>query len=201
MAYHGEIITRMKELPVHRGYPVPWFVSWMDGKPEFRVADSDKFERALAEKRCWICGNLLDEVATFVAMAPALVFGVVVEPPCHDDCAHFAAKVCPYLALPKAKRRGSGLAEEQNLAAIDNSNPGVVMLWSTADWWPQEPTLIHLGYPTKVEWFREGRAATRDEVNEAIDKGLPNLMRIFPEEQITQCRELSKRWLPIEEIR
>jgi hypothetical protein len=31
-------------LPVdHRGYPVPWFVAWIDGKPEFRCADGEKW--------------------------------------------------------------------------------------------------------------------------------------------------------------
>ena len=36
--------SRIAALPVdERGYPVPWFVAWIDGKPEFRCADPAKF--------------------------------------------------------------------------------------------------------------------------------------------------------------
>lgn len=46
---------RMRSLPLdHRGYPVPWFVAWIEGKPEFRAMDADKFRRAIREKRCWV---------------------------------------------------------------------------------------------------------------------------------------------------
>jgi hypothetical protein len=32
-----ELPLRMRGLPLdERGYPVPWFVAWIDGKPEFR---------------------------------------------------------------------------------------------------------------------------------------------------------------------
>lgn len=45
--------ARMRDLPIDdRGYPVPWFVAWVDGKPEFRAMDQEKFIRALREKLC-----------------------------------------------------------------------------------------------------------------------------------------------------
>ena len=32
--------ARLHFLPVdERGYPVPWFVAWRDGKPEFRAME------------------------------------------------------------------------------------------------------------------------------------------------------------------
>jgi hypothetical protein len=50
--------ARMRDLPLdERGYPVPWFVAWVDGKPEFRAMDRHKFVTAIREKRCWVCAG------------------------------------------------------------------------------------------------------------------------------------------------
>jgi hypothetical protein len=35
-----------------------------------------------------------------------------------------------------------------------------------------------MGEPDRVEWWAEGRKATREEVQESIDSGLPNLERL-----------------------
>jgi hypothetical protein len=50
--------VRMRHLFVdERGYVVPWFVAWVDGKPEFRAMDPDKFRAAITRKLCWVCGQ------------------------------------------------------------------------------------------------------------------------------------------------
>jgi hypothetical protein len=50
----------MSDLPVdERGFPVPWFVAWFDGKPEFRAMDGLKWIRAVREHLCWVCGGRL----------------------------------------------------------------------------------------------------------------------------------------------
>lgn len=50
----------MEHLPIDkRGYPVPWFVRWIDGEPEFRAMNPHKFHRAIEDKLCWICGGKL----------------------------------------------------------------------------------------------------------------------------------------------
>ena len=55
---------RMKLLPIDdRGYPVPWFVDWIDGKPEFRAMDPTKWRRAVTEQRCWTCGGISAAIA------------------------------------------------------------------------------------------------------------------------------------------
>jgi hypothetical protein len=53
--------SRMLSLPVDdRGYVVPWFVDWIDGKPEFRAMNPEKWIRAIKNKLCWVCGERLD---------------------------------------------------------------------------------------------------------------------------------------------
>lgn len=62
---------RMKDLPVDsdRGYPVPFFVAWVDGKPDFRVMDQSKWIRAVRESRCWVCGKPMGQWKIF-ALGP-----------------------------------------------------------------------------------------------------------------------------------
>jgi len=43
--------------------------------------------------------------------------------------------------------------------------------------------LITMGKPTGVEWYREGRPATRAEVIESIETGLPNLEGLARQEK------------------
>ena len=104
---------RMRDLPVDsRGYPVPWFVAWQDGKPEFRAMDGDKFRRAVKEKLCWVCGARLGVHMTFVAGPMCGINRTASEPPCHADCAVWSATNCPFLANPRAVRREADLAPE-----------------------------------------------------------------------------------------
>lgn len=58
-------------------------------------------------------------------------------------------------------------------------NPGVTMLWFTREYeifndGTGKP-LIVMGRPAGVEWYREGRIATRAEVLESIEEGIPAL--------------------------
>jgi len=51
---------RIKRLPISAtGFPVPWFVAWIDGLPDFRVIGPDKMVQAVNRKLCWVCGQPL----------------------------------------------------------------------------------------------------------------------------------------------
>src|SRR5262245_64030480 len=59
--------ARMKSLPVSdRGYPIPWFVPDLDGKPEFRAMDGRKWALAVEKHLCWVCGQPLGTRFAFV---------------------------------------------------------------------------------------------------------------------------------------
>ena len=63
---HLDIPDRMRRLKISdEGFPVPWFVGYVDGKPDFRTMDGDKLIIAVRHKRCWMCGQPLGKHLTF----------------------------------------------------------------------------------------------------------------------------------------
>lgn len=68
----------IRALPVDpvRKVPVPWFVRWFDGKPEFRVMDHDRLLEAVGRRLCWVCGQRLDNRATYL-IGPGTAIGSV----------------------------------------------------------------------------------------------------------------------------
>lgn len=176
---------RMKSLPVdERGYPVPWFVAWVDGRPEFRAMDGEKLVRAVREKRCWVCGQRLGVHVTFVIGPMCIVNRVSAEPPSHFECGLWSAVNCPFINNPKAVRRederitNAHLRETSAGCALAR-NPGVMALWTTRSFEVfddgQGKPLFQIGEPESVKYFREGREATPEEVRTSVDSGLPNL--------------------------
>lgn len=168
---------RMRALPVDtRGYPVPWFVTYVNGEPDFRLADPDKFTRAIRYNRCWVCGDHNGAYKVFVVGPISLISGVHGEPPCHRDCAEYSVQACPFLARPAMRRREKGLPEGGLFVdGIVKGNPGVSVLWSTkrfrTDRGAVSGTRIFLGSPEWLSWWREGRAATREEAATSLDSG------------------------------
>ena len=177
-----DLPARMRKLPVnHQGYPVPWFVSWIDGEPEFRVVEPGKINRAVRFKLCWLCGETMGSYAAFVIGPMCGINRISAEPPCHRECAEFAVRACPFLTLPAAKRRTAGLPDgcRDLPGEAIKRNPGVVLLWVTRQWQAipvDHGLLFKVGDPTSTQWFREGREATLAEVRHSIDTGLPTLM-------------------------
>jgi hypothetical protein len=188
--------ARMRKLPVDdRGYPVPWFVVWLDGRPEFRVADTGKMHRARRHGYCWICGSNVGAVSTFVIGPMCMVNRVTSEPPCHADCAEFAATACPFLTLPRAQRRDGNLPPDISDPAgmMIDRNPGVTCLWTTNRFRLFDAgngSLYRLGDPARVQFFTQKRHATRDEVLASIDSGMPILRRLATEDGARAVVEL-----------
>jgi hypothetical protein len=200
----------MKNLPIdERGYPVPWFVEWINGKPEFRAMDGNKFLRAVRYKRCWICGDALGRYLTFVAGPMCGINQTSAEPPSHLECARYSALNCPFLNNPDAIRR----IDEQMPMMNDETpgfhlmrNPGVAMLWTCRDYAVFDDgkgkPLIHMGEPSSVEWYAKGIAATREQVLASIDSGMPALMAIARTEpgavqELQEARARFEKYLPL----
>lgn len=167
----------IRRLPVdHRGFPVPFFAAWIDGKPDHRVVDRRKLAPAVLKSLCWICGEPLGDDRAFV-MGPMSAFNrVTSEPAGHWDCGCFAASSCPFLTQPRMRRSHKGLegVEITPPGGMAQHNPGVCVAWATPTFKPTlhrdgKTRLYELGEPTRVAWFCEGRPATRAEVLEALE--------------------------------
>ncbi len=201
--------ARMKDLPIdERGFVIPWFVDYTDdGKPEFRAMDPVKFRRAIREKLCWVCGQKLGINITFVAGPMCGINRTSSEPPNHRDCALWSAQNCPFMNNPRMVRREDDLSAEirENMAGIGiKRNPGVTMLWHTRQYEVfkvNNGVLIQMGEPESVEWLTCGRPATRAEVMESIESGLPILVAAARQEAeglkyLDESRKRFEKWIP-----
>src|SRR5262245_453827 len=161
--------TRIRKLKVDaRGYPVPKFVEWIDGKPDFRCVDGRWLIRCVQHKLCWVCGEQLGRYMAFLIGPLCAINRINSEPPSHLDCARFAAKACPFLTQPRRRRNEENLPEEGVPAAgiVLDRNPGVALIWVTDGYGVKklpDGVLFKLGEPTQLEWYAHGREATRDE--------------------------------------
>jgi hypothetical protein len=165
-----------------RGYPVPWFVDkaapYINGNPDFRIMDGAHLKLAIREKRCWVCGMKLGAGAfAFLAGPMCGVNRTTAEPPSHIECAQWSAVACPFMSHPKRVRDVRDLPPGQMAGVGILRNPGVAMVWvcDAYETWrpPNGGVLFELGEPSRVEWVREGREATRGEIMESVETGLP----------------------------
>lgn len=181
---------RIKNLPrdPERGYPVPFFVAWIDGKADFRIADDEKRRRCIKERLCWICGERLGRYLGFVVGPMCSVNRISAEPPMHRDCAEYSARVCPFLLNPNQKRnpRRVDVPIDKGPGIMIARNPGCMVLWITTSYSlvpdGHGGLLFGLGNPVSLCWVAEGRTATRAEVLESIETGLPILRELAEKE-------------------
>lgn len=186
---------RLRNRPIHRGYPVPWFVATVDGVPDFRIVDAGKFRPAIEQRLCWLCGNPLGVHLAFPIGPMCAVNRVNSEPPSHRECAEWALAGCPFLTQRESGYRSAGLPEgvSEPAGMPITRQPGAGCLWITKSFRPfrvGDGVLFHLGTPTSVTWWREGRAATRAEVLASIDSGYPILLAAAEQEGPDAIREL-----------
>ena len=211
------LTDRIARLPVHRGYPVPWFVEWITtdangepeqqrigvGEPDFRIMSRERFYIALRSSLCWVCGDRLGAHKAFTIGPMCAVNRTSAEPPSHRECAEWSARNCPFLTRPHMRRREAGLPagidpNDPNVPGIMlKRNPGVTLVWITRkprtkrD--PNGGILFDIGDPEDVSWWCQGRRATRDEVQASIDSGLPALSELAALDGPSAMRELDRR--------
>ncbi len=200
---------RLRARPVHRGYPVPWFVAEVDGVPDFRIADARKFKPAIERRLCWLCGRTLGQYLAFPIGPMCAINRVNSEPPSHRECAQWAMQGCPFLTQQVHGYRSAGLPEgisdPAGLPIV--RQPGAGCLWITKrfslfDAPGGQGFLIKLGDPESVTWWSHGRAATRAEVIESIEGGYPILLAMAEEDgpdaiaELEQARARAMRLLP-----
>jgi hypothetical protein len=181
---------RIAELPrdPERGYPIPFFVSIIDGKADFRVVDGPKVLVCIRQRRCWICGQPLGRYLAFVIGPMCAVNGISAEPPMHRDCALYSVAVCPFLLNPNQKRNYKKYPDgyEEPGGIMLEHNPGVMLLWITTGFSilhdPKGKFVLRLGDPVHHYWYSEGDTASRAQVLDAFEKGLARLRELAAED-------------------
>jgi hypothetical protein len=172
---------RIARLPRdERGYPVPKFVLYVNGKPDFRIMDQRHWVNCVNNRMCWVCGGILGRYFTFVLGPMCIINRTTSEPPCHLECTEYSVVVCPFLAIPNMRRIEAGMpAEAQSAGIMIKRNPGVTALWTTRGYHlftTKTGPLIQIDDPASVTWHREGREATLAEVAASIQAGMPFLL-------------------------
>jgi len=168
---------RMRRLPIDdRGYPIPEFVSNLDGKRDFRVVSLEHLAKCIRNGVCWICGNPLEVRKVFVVGPLAAIQAVCNEPPSHVECAEFAVRACPFLLLPKAQHRPNDIPNIQKMPGSMNRNPGACCLYTVTGYSrhekPDGRIVFRTGPALRVVWYTQGRPALRSEVLSAIEESL-----------------------------
>lgn len=179
-----------------RGYPVPRFVLWRDGQPDFRIMDTDHLMACFTRDICWVCGDPMGRYKTFVVGPMCIINRTSAEPPSHLECGRYSAQVCPFLAIPAMRRIEAGMPDGVTQPGIGiKRNPGVVCLWTTRGYRIWQPpgggVLFEIGEPTSVEWWSRGRTAQRAEVEASIETGLPLLENVARDEGPAALAELA----------
>lgn len=205
-----ELNARIRDIPLPRnmlglpisdkGFPVPYFVAWRkgdkpcrdgDGEPDFRLFGTanglPKTIYCHLQQKCWLCGSKLGRYRSFTIGPMCCVNRVSAEPPSHLSCATYAAKACPFLAQPKMRRNLKGTSNFIEAAGIPiDRNPGVALVWTTRHYGVFEDGkgkyLFNIGDPIDLAWWCEGRPATRAEIEESIETGLPILRKVAREQ-------------------
>jgi ferredoxin len=180
---------RMRDLPIDdRGYPIPEFVSNLDGKRDFRVVSLEHLAKCIRHDTCWICGQPLGVWKVFVVGPLAAIQAISNEPPSHVECAEFAVRACPFLLLPKSQHRSNDLPNIQKMPGSMKRNPGACCLYTVTGYSHHEKSdgriIFRYGPAVRVVWYTQGRPAERSEVLAAINASLRAIRRAGSEQAI-----------------
>lgn len=200
--------ANMAPLPIdERGYPVPFFVDWINNKPEFRGFTRYALGECINRRACWTCGQPLGKENVFVIGPMCAINRISSEPPSHILCARYAATACPFLTKPHMVRREADMPKAPVPGMMIARNPGVTLLWFARDAKDyhilneaEGPLWHFLREPRGVEWYCRGRQATRKEVLDAIQSGLPLILkeaeRIGKLNEVDHWMKLAMRLVP-----
>lgn len=176
------IPDRMKHLPLdRRGLPIPVIVARKNGVPEFSINDMDVTNECIRQDRCTVCGGKLFRGRWLVGggMSALAERGQFADAPAHDECTHYALKVCPYLAAPNWRTTiGKLKAAKANMAAFDLADsveiadasrpPAFVAIMASKIAIQNRGFGVifcrpKVGHVQRVEVWRHGRMLDRDE--------------------------------------
>lgn len=107
MLFNLPIPKELRHLKLdERAYPIPFFVPIVDGKPNFKYADINKFNLCTEKHLCWVCGKKLNKDYFYFISGPiGLQNRIHSDPAMHKECALFTLEACPHLYFYRAERK------------------------------------------------------------------------------------------------
>ncbi len=142
-----------------RGFPIPFFAPWRDGKPVFAVADERKRAQCATQRLCWICGQPLFDRIAFVGGPQAAENRSFGDPASHVECAVYAVQVCPFIADPNYRARAFSEGTDAVPGQID-AKPDRTCVYVTHGYkvlrFPNGDWLLRADPATEVQWWKDG---------------------------------------------
>jgi len=150
------------------GIPIPFInLVYENGEADLRIIDQRKIEQCVTRKRCGICGLVLGREIVFIGGPMCFENHFFSDPAMHEECARYASKVCPYLALqnshhsrteePRYIEPGLVFAINPLAPPAGEKRPDKMMLYFTHGFRLVlkigGTRLIQAYKPHKVEWF------------------------------------------------
>lgn len=128
---HRKPVARLAHLPVFAGMPVPYVVKWVDGKPDFRQTDVERWLEVIIRKRCAMCGKPLSQsnrsvgACYWIGGKGCFDLQVFIDGAMHFMCAVESMRLCPFLNGTRKEYRGELAAHP---AQDTSTRPAVMYL-------------------------------------------------------------------------
>lgn len=150
-----------------RGYPIPYFVGYINGEPEFRLTDARKQHKCIEKKLCGICGKKITSgVYVFISGILGYTNRISSDPAMHESCARFSLEICPHLHFEKTDRRENGIEHiKQDVAGMVLTKPKILMLARAdkyKDFKAEQSTLIKYHATSSEKYIYENGILTQE---------------------------------------
>lgn len=166
----GRLLGRPRDA---RGYPIPYTVRFdSEGKPDFRVIDTEKVGLVARLRLCALCGVALGRHLAFIGGPVSFRTRLFTDMPMHKECAHYAVQVCPWLAAPSMRYAAElpqmkGTVTVQHTSGMATERPDRFFIATTKGYRP-----VRLADGSVVmqaeewewsEWWRHGARVAGDD--------------------------------------
>lgn len=142
-----------------RGYPIPYSALITNGKPDFAAIDPDHWVTAFKARLCGVCGMIMQGSVYFIGGPLCAVNRMFFDHPMHEECAVYALKVCPFLAISRMTYRAKHPEEYDTIKAVSTSRNGFAMLGKAQHYevvvFNGEP-LLKASMWEELVWWRDG---------------------------------------------
>lgn len=145
-----------------RGYPIPYSADIKpDGTPDFTTIDMMKWLKACQFRLCGICGKSVHGRLFFIG-GPRLVKNrYSFDHPMHEECAHYALQVCPFLSMTRAHYQKLRESPDHKLMKTSSRDKPDIFALAKARSYTLEKIsgdmLLHASPWESITWWKEGK--------------------------------------------